>query len=278
MRNIKITTLVENSVTAGLAPLLAEHGLSFFVEIEDRKILFDTGQGHAILGNADLLGIDLCQVDTVVLSHGHFDHAGGVKHLLGRNNNFTLIAQPGVFGSKLAGGNDNYVSIGVKEDKAVLENSGIRIKLEKDPVEIASGIIATGCIPMNTSFEEVEKMFFVGEEGKETPDDIPDDRALILDTAMGTVVVFGCAHRGPVNTLNHVADLTGSRKIHAVLGGLHLMFADDKKLKEIFKYFHDFEIEKFVIGHCTGFKATAALVNEFGDRVVPNTVGHVIEF
>jgi 7,8-dihydropterin-6-yl-methyl-4-(beta-D-ribofuranosyl)aminobenzene 5'-phosphate synthase len=278
MSTIKVTTLVENTVPPGLAPLLGELGLSFLIDTGEKKILFDAGQGLAILDNAQALGIDLSEIDTVVLSHGHFDHARGVKNLLGCNNKFTLVAHPEIFYNKMAGGGGNYFPIGISDDKAVLENSGIKILLDENSVEIAPGIRTTGKIPMETDFEEVEAMFFKGESGQEIPDKIEDDRALILDTEKGTVVIFGCAHRGSINTLNHVVQLTGNKKIHAVMGGLHLLFADDEKLKKVTACIRDFSIEKMVIGHCTGFKAMVSLVNEFGDKVIPNTVGNVIEF
>ncbi len=278
MSKIKVTTLVENTVPPGLAPLLGELGLSFLIDTGEKKILFDAGQGLAILDNAQALGIDLSEIDTVVLSHGHFDHARGVKNLLGCNNKFTLVAHPEIFYNKMAGGGGDYFPIGISDDKAVLENSGIKILLDENSVEIAPGIRTTGKIPLETDFEEVEAMFFKGESGQEIPDKIEDDRALILDTEKGTVVIFGCAHRGPINTLNHVVQLTGNKKIHAIMGGLHLLFANDEKLKKVAACIRDFSIEKMVIGHCTGFKAMVSLANEFGDKVIPNTVGNVTEF
>ena len=276
--SVKITTLVENTVSASLAPLIGEHGLSFLIEKGDSKILFDSGQGIAILGNADALQINLSDVDTVVLSHGHFDHSGGLQKLIERNNNFTLVAHPDVFENKLVSAGGKYTPIGIPTDKEALEKSGIELKLGKMPFEIAPGIMTTGEIAMENNFEKVEPMFFTGETGNEVPDTIPDDKALILDTDKGTVVILGCAHRGPINTLDHVLQLTGNKKIHAVMGGLHLMFADESKLKKIFAYLHDLGVEKMVVGHCTGFKATTALAGEFGDMIIPNVVGHVIEF
>jgi 7,8-dihydropterin-6-yl-methyl-4-(beta-D-ribofuranosyl)aminobenzene 5'-phosphate synthase len=276
--NFTVTTLVENTVTAGIAPLMAEHGLSFFIETGERRILSDTGQGLALLGNADALGIDLRKIDTVVLSHGHFDHAGGVKNLLSRNTDFTLVAHPDVFDDKLAGLGGNYFSAGTPELKELLVKAGINLSLQKDSIEIAPNVRTTGEIPQKTDFEDVEKMFFIRKDNHEIPDSIPDDNALILDTEKGTVVVLGCAHRGLINTLDHVVDITGNKTIHAVMGGLHLLYADELKLKKIFGRLHDFGLEKMIIGHCTGFQATAALWGEFGIKVIPNTVGHKIEF
>jgi len=160
----------------------------------------------------------------------------------------------------------------------IITKSGIKLEIGEEPFEIAPGIMTTGIIPMETDFEEVEAMFFKGEEGSELTDLIEDDKALILDTEKGTVVILGCAHRGIINTLNHVVKLTGKNKIYAIMGGLHLIYADKEKLNKISNCIRDFGIEKMIVGHCTGFSATNALVNEFGDRVTPNTVGHVIEF
>ncbi|MBF0103520.1 MAG: MBL fold metallo-hydrolase, partial [Desulfobacterales bacterium] len=209
MRPCKITTLVENTVTALHPPVLGEHGLAFFIETGDRKILFDTGQGLTLLANADALGIDLTTVDTVALSHAHYDHAGGIKKLLTRNNKINLIAHPALFDNKLVSWGGSYYPVGIPQDKELIENSHINIKFEKNAVEIAPGVMLTGEIPMQTSFEDVEALFYTGESGNYSRDMLLDDRALILDTEKGTVVVLGCAHRGVVNTLNHVVQLTG---------------------------------------------------------------------
>ena len=97
----KVTTLVENSVAQSGQALLAEHGLSFYIETGNRKILFDTGQNLAISNNARVLGIELNQIDTVVLSHGHYDHSGGLKSILESNKDFTLYGHPDVFSPKV---------------------------------------------------------------------------------------------------------------------------------------------------------------------------------
>ncbi|MBF0120657.1 MAG: MBL fold metallo-hydrolase [Desulfobacterales bacterium] len=275
---IKVLTLVENSVTASPIPLLAEHGLSFLIEADNRKILFDTGQGLTILNNADSLGVDLSKVDTVILSHGHYDHSKGLKKLIERNTNFSLIGHPDIFDNKLIGLGGGYFPIGISENKDWFEQKGIKIILDNKSVEITPKIRTTGEIKMGTDFEEVEPMFFIGKQNEKIKDTMTDDKALIIDTEKGIVVIFGCAHRGPINTLNNVAEITGSKKIYAIMGGMHLLFSDENKLKKIFKSLKEFGIEKMIIGHCTGFGATAALVNEFGNKVMPNVVGNFIEF
>jgi len=131
---------------------------------------------------------------------------------------------------------------------------------------------------METDFEDVEPIFYLDKNGNKTPDTLIDDRSLILDTKKGMVIIFGCAHRGIINTLKYATKLTGTKKVHAILGGLHLMSANDEKLKKIFRCLKDYGIEKMILGHCTGFYTTARFVNEFGDKIIPNTVGHIVEF
>lgn len=274
-----VTTLVENTVTASIAPLIAEHGLSFLIETGDRTILFDAGQGVALPHNVELMGIDLKKVDTVVISHGHYDHAKGLKKLAEINSNFELVAHSAVFEDKRVGfGNETY-PIGMGVDRQFFENSGIRLRLENGAVKIAPGMTTTGEIPMTTDFESVEAMFFTGQaDGSVKADTLPDDNALILDTENGLVVIFGCAHRGAVNTLNHVTALTGKKKIHAIMGGLHLFLADAPKLDKLCDTLAGFDIDKMIVGHCTGFPATAALHQRFGSKVIPNAVGLKMTF
>ena len=276
--NIKITTLVENAVAQGGKSLLAEHGLSFCIEAGDRRILFDTGQNLAIANNARQLGIELNKIDTAILSHGHYDHTGGVQSLLACSSNFTLHAHPDVFDQKVKQQNDSYKYIGIPLDKGAIEKRGAAVKLEKNPVEIAPGIMTSGEIPMISDFEAVESGFYIKADRVVFPDTLADDQALILDTGRGLVVLLGCSHRGVINTLNHVTRLTGKCQIHAILGGLHLVNAAEGKLKKILEHLHGRGLEKIGVGHCTGSRAFLALANEFGDRVFLNTVGNQMEF
>jgi 7,8-dihydropterin-6-yl-methyl-4-(beta-D-ribofuranosyl)aminobenzene 5'-phosphate synthase len=276
--NFKVTTLCENHIGHGGKNLIGEHGLSFYVEADDRFILFDTGQNLAIANNAEVLGIDLGRIDTVVLSHGHYDHSSGLKSLLDCNTNFTLCAHPDVFGPKLRGAGDKHKYIGIPIDRNALEQKGINIRLDEDSARIAPGITTTGEIAFENDFEAVEPEFHL-KKGEDYPSDtLADDRALILDTEKGLVVLLGCSHRGVVNTLNHVTQITGRQRIHAILGGLHLGKASDEKLSKIVDHLGAFGLEKIGVGHCTGPKAFVALANEFKEKVFLNTVGHVMGF
>jgi 7,8-dihydropterin-6-yl-methyl-4-(beta-D-ribofuranosyl)aminobenzene 5'-phosphate synthase len=276
--NFKITTLCENNVAQGGESLLGEHGLSFYIEAEKRRILFDTGQNLALANNAEVLGIDLSRIDTVVLSHGHYDHSGGLKSLLECNKDFTLYAHPEVFGRKVKGTGDNPKYIGIPIDRKALEQKGIKVRLDKNPVRIAPGITTTGEIPLENDFETVGSNFTLKNGENYAADTLVDDRALILDTDKGSVVLLGCSHRGVVNTLNHVTQITGCKTIHAILGGLHLGKASQDKLDKIMSHLRGFGLEKIGVGHCTGPQAFLALANEFKGRVYLDTVGNVMEF
>jgi 7,8-dihydropterin-6-yl-methyl-4-(beta-D-ribofuranosyl)aminobenzene 5'-phosphate synthase len=272
----KVTTLVENSVAQCGKPLIGEHGLSFYIETEKNKILFDTGQNLAIANNAKVLGIDLRQIDSVVLSHGHYDHAGGLKSLVACNRGFTIYAHPEVFGHKLKSADCNLKYIGMPLEKNYLEAKGINLKLTRKPIQVASGIQTTGEIPMDNDFEELEADFYLKKENAVLTDTFADDQALILESEEGITVLLGCSHRGVINTLNHVANLTKKKNISTLLGGLHLGKASDSKLKKIRKSLREFSLEKIGVGHCTGIRALIALSDEFPHKVFVNTVGNVV--
>jgi len=276
--HFKVTTLSENNIGPSSQGLIGEHGLAFYIEAADRRILFDTGQNLVIANNAEVLGIDLARIDTVVLSHGHYDHTSGLKTLLKCNTGFTLYAHPDVFDAKLREKGDDYKYIGIPVDREDLEQKGIIIQLNRGPVSIAPGITTTGEIPLDNDFEKVESIFYL-EKGEDYPaDTMADDRAMILDTEKGVVVLLGCTHRGVINTLDHVIQISGRSTIHAIMGGLHLGNASDEKLATVIEHLHAFGLEKIGVGHCTGYKAFAALACEFKDKVFLNVVGNVMQF
>jgi len=276
--NFVITTLVENTVAQTGKKLIGEHGLSFFIETNNHKILFDTGQNLALSHNAKVLGIPLSQVDTVVLSHGHYDHTGGLQSLLEGRSNFKLFAHPDIFNEKVKETDDDYKYIGIPLKKDLLEKNNVRLRLDKKPVQLTSGVMTTGEIPLNNDFEDVESTFLLKKNNEIITDTLADDQALILETNSGLVVLLGCSHRGVINTLKHVSELTAKNKIYAIMGGLHLGKASGLKLRKIMDHLHEFGLEKIGVGHCTGPRAFIALSNEFKDRVFLNTVGNRVEF
>ncbi len=133
----RVTTLVDNSVSLSGSGLIGEHGLALYIETGNKKILFDTGQNVALSHNAEVLGIDLSRIDAVVISHGHYDHTGGLKHLLGKNPAFTLYAHPDIFDDKLRSRKSGaYKKIGIPLDKSIFNHADVHMHLSKEAAEI----------------------------------------------------------------------------------------------------------------------------------------------
>jgi len=274
---ITITTLVENCVPLGGRGLIGEHGIAHLIETQDRTILFDTGQGIGIAQNAKILGKDLTCIDTVILSHGHYDHAGGLQALIERRIAFELIAHPLAFDDKRSSRNGEYRKAGIPVTKEQLTSAGVKLHLTHESVQIAPGIRATGEIPMTSGFESVEKSFFIADGDHMTPDTMADDQSLIIESEAGLVVLTGCCHRGLINTLEHVKQLTGQDKIHAVVGGLHMGGYAREKIQKTFYHLQEYRVRHFGIGHCTGTDATIAFFDIFRRSSFINSVGHVMK-
>ena len=198
---LNITTLSEN--TAAAPNLLAEWGLSILIETDTSTVLFDSGQSISASHNADVLRINLDNVDKIVLSHGHFDHTGGLMAILSNmGKNAEIIAHPDIWAAKY-----NYRqgrearNIGIPFSRNELESHGARFRLTTEPVKIDDHIMTTGEIPMVTDFEEIDTNMYVREGEDFRPDKLLDDQALIINTEPGLVVILGCAHRCIINTL-----------------------------------------------------------------------------
>lgn len=274
MADLKITILVEN--TAGGRGLLAEHGISFLIELGGKKILFDTGQGQALKHNAQCLGIRLESVDSIVLSHGHYDHTGGLPDVLSLAEHPHVFVHSQAFAPKYARNADGSVrEIGMaelaKQDVCTMAN----LRLVEAPTEISEGLLCTGPIPRSNDYEDAGGAFFKNKECS-VPDDIPDDQAAFLETKSGTVVILGCAHAGIINTLHFIRTLTDNRPIHAVLGGMHLLNAGSRRMEATISELRNLRIERLMPCHCTGFAAVASLWNELPGRCEAVPAGTII--
>ncbi len=274
---IRITTLSEN--TAGRIDLLAEWGLSILVETDSMNVLLDAGRTTSAAHNADRLRVDLNQLDKIVLSHGHADHTGGLRDILLKvRKPIDVIAHPDVWAAKYGhrrNGEDRYV--GIPFQRAELEALGANFNLNRQPVVLNEEMMTTGEVPAVTDFEEVDPDLLVKEGAGFRPDAVLDDRALIIKTGQGLVVILGCAHRGIINTLYHAQKLTGIQPIHMVLGGCHLNSAGDERIWRTIAALKELGVEKIGVSHCTGLPAAAIMAHEFGDGFFFNNAGTVIE-
>jgi 7,8-dihydropterin-6-yl-methyl-4-(beta-D-ribofuranosyl)aminobenzene 5'-phosphate synthase len=277
MNDVTVTTLVENSVN--VAGLRAEHGLSFLIRIGGRKLLFDTGQTDLLLHNAQKMGLTLNDVDAVVLSHGHYDHTGGLEAICGVAPQARFFAHPGVLTSKFAANADGTSRfIGLSPGSVeLLRSSEGRMTWTAKPTEVLPGVFVTGEVIRTNLFEDAGGKFFL-DAGCTRPDPLLDDQALYLDTARGLVVILGCAHAGVVNTLAYIRDLTGNRPFHAVIGGMHLLTARPERMKATLEALQRWEPDRIYPAHCTGIAATARLWSTFPESCSGCPVGTSLLF
>jgi len=268
----QITTLSENCVGVG-PQLLGEWGLSILVEADNESILFDTGASISVAHNAGLLGKDLAKVDKIVLSHGHYDHTGGLRDVLRKTGSVEVIGHPDVWGPKYGCLGEYKRYIGIPFCRKELEGLGASFSLSPDPVKITSEIMTTGVVPMVTDYEEIEPYLCVEEGNTMLPDPIADDLALIITTEQGLVVLLGCAHRGIINTLRHVQELVPGQPIDTVIGGCHLMSASQERVEQTIHDLKEIGVRRLGTSHCTGFGPTVRLAQEFGEIFFPNNAG-----
>jgi len=271
----KIITLSEN--TAGLARgLLAEHGLSFYVEFGNSKLIFDTGQTFTAACNAKTLGLNLEGL-LIALSHGHYDHTGGLECILEKTGPTTVYCHPDVFAPKYAlrEGQKRYIGIPFQKDD--LEAMGARFDLAKNAREIMPGIWLTGEVSRVSDFENPSPDLVVEGEDGLVVDPLWDDQALVLVLDRGLFVILGCAHSGMINTLEQAQRATGVDHIIGVVGGTHLGFGGEDKLPKTIVALKEYDLEILGASHCTGMKASSILSAEFGEKFIFNNVGTVIE-
>ena len=251
---VRITTLIENSPGEHRG-LLTEHGISFCVAKDGRKILFDTGQSGAFMQNAAKLAIDISDVELVVLSHGHYDHSGGLRSLAEINRGFTLRTGEGFFTPKYGFRRGAYDFLGNDFDEAFLREKGIKHKTASSTLEeIAPGVFILADFPRTNSDETINPRFVLEKGGAFGADPFDDEILLAVETKAGFAVLMGCSHPGMRNMLDAVkARLKGP--IAAVLGGTHLVEAKGAVLEKSLEYLKSANIPYIGMSHCTGKEA-----------------------
>jgi 7,8-dihydropterin-6-yl-methyl-4-(beta-D-ribofuranosyl)aminobenzene 5'-phosphate synthase len=255
---IRITTLIENSPGEHLA-LKHEHGVSFCVEAWDRKVLFDCGQSGNFIDNAAQLRIGLDDIDFVVLSHGHYDHSGGLRALSEVTSGFELVTGKGFFAEKYAERNGGYEFLGNNFTESFLDGRGIRHSELSEPVrELAPGIYALTGFPRIHPDELINPRFKLLTSDGFVSDPFDDEVMLVVDTPKGLIALLGCSHPGMRNMLDAVRERF-DKPIYAVLGGTHLVEASPEGVKASADYLLGSEIGTIGVSHCTGASAMKAL-------------------
>lgn len=275
----RITILCENSV-ARPGGLIAEHGFAALIETPQTSILFDTGQGFGLLHNAHEIGRDLQQISTVVLSHGHHDHSGGLPALLDhRQRPLTVVAHPDIFSDRYWRSNFELRPIGMVAPRAELEGKGATFSLERSYRQLTETLYCSGEVPRRTNFEIGDPHLVIPDgDGDYCQDPLRDDLSLALRTKKGLVILLGCAHAGVINIIDHFKEQSGDERIYALIGGTHLGPASEEQFQATLASLKQNRIAKIGLSHCTGLNRGAQLFQEFSGRSFFAAAGTVLNF
>jgi 7,8-dihydropterin-6-yl-methyl-4-(beta-D-ribofuranosyl)aminobenzene 5'-phosphate synthase len=274
----QVTCLVDNTVKLS-SGLWAEHGSAFLIESEDAKVLFDTGQsGEVLAHNLAALNKDLQGVSKLVLSHGHYDHTGGIEHVLSKVGDVEVVAHPSIFDERIsrdAGGREK--SVGIPFSREYLETK-CRLRLSTDPVEVAPGIFTSGQVPRGSGREPRDPRLQIRNGEQLVVDPLLDDLSLILKTRKGLVILLGCCHAGLINTMEHVSTAFSGR-ILALMGGTHLANVENSVLLETVTAVKErYGVQNAYVGHCSGFRGLLAFAKVFGEHCLPSNAGLSVTF
>jgi len=283
---LNVTVVAEDSVLYE-SPFLGQHGISLFLETlsgsNTRNILVDVAQNpEALLQNMKLLGIHPQSIDTIVITHCHYDHTQGLVKILDGigKNDVPVVVHPDLF--RLNFVDDPYlrhVGVMAGDTRDKISAAGGRLFESRQSLQLLPGLFTSGEIERNTDFEEIGIALKTIVGGNIVEDTMPDDLALIARVRdKGIVILTGCSHSGVVNICRQSQKMTDQQPIKAVIGGFHLVEASPERISKTAKALGKLEIDSVAAGHCTGFRAQAELYKVFGERFTPLRTGMRIEF
>ncbi len=273
-----IRIVTDNYVYGG--DFRAEHGFSALIDVDGKLLIFDTGKTPEVFRyNFSKFGIPADRIEFGVISHGHYDHTGGLAELLKlRQSPLKIYSHPDIFSNRFAlDPNGDLRYIGIYWSKQYLEGLGAKFEFFREPVAISRNVWISGEIPRDLGFEGRSSRFKRIQNGELIEDTISDDMAIYLVTEEGLVIIVGCCHAGLLNTISHGIKVTGVDRIRLVVGGTHLGGYPLNRLRKLFNELRKFEIREFRLSHCTGLIPFAELYKLHPDRVLPTRVGEVIE-
>jgi 7,8-dihydropterin-6-yl-methyl-4-(beta-D-ribofuranosyl)aminobenzene 5'-phosphate synthase len=281
---VRLTVLADDSRNPIRPELTAKHGLSLYIELHSGKrvmnLLMDTGQSaDIVLQNSKILNIDLKKVDSIVLSHGHYDHTGGLLGILKNIDKKVLVlAHPNALEPKLVLKQKHLKKAGIPFQVSELEKSDATLSLKRGPTSLSPGVLVSGEIKRVTAFERV-KGFKTIKGRKVVNDRMPDDQALfIMVKGKGLIVVTGCAHAGLINTVKQARRMTRFSKVHAIIGGFHLASASAEIVKATIEELQKTGPKSVMPCHCTGKKTISKFVETFGERCKQLRTGDTVVF
>lgn len=252
---MKLKVLVDNNTYIDRY-YLGEPAVSYYIEDGDKKILFDTGYSDIFLKNAKAMNIDLNHIDTIVISHGHDDHTGGLTYYFKQrpDNKVSVIAHPDAFKEKVSEGLKICSPIRQQE---LREKCGLI--LSKEPVKISEHITFLGEIPKLTEYERRRPIGVQITGGISEEDYVMDDSALVYQKEEGIFIITGCSHSGICNILEYAKKVSGESRVLGVIGGFHL-FEVNERVKQTIDYFKENKIKELYPCHCTSLAVKAEML------------------
>jgi 7,8-dihydropterin-6-yl-methyl-4-(beta-D-ribofuranosyl)aminobenzene 5'-phosphate synthase len=275
---LQLAIVCENTVGRPI-PACGEHGFACLVQTCAGSWLFDTGSGATLLANLAALGHDAQKINGIILSHGHYDHSGGLLPLLKAVGPRPVYAHSQIFSERFWQGQHEQRNISIPCSRAALEVAGASFKLLDSFTELAPGLYFSGTIPRTAALETGDKhLVRRSVDGKNWElDEFPDDGALAIKTSKGLVVLLGCAHAGLVNTVEHFRNNLGNPHIHAIIGGTHLGPAGDEQFFATLDYLAHLDFDRLGVSHCTGQIRSAQLYARFPNKVFFANVGTTVK-
>lgn len=277
---IKVSILTENTVYK--RGFLGEHGLSMMIDTERKKYLFDTGQSRVFLHNASKLHLPLEKLDGIILSHGHYDHCGGMEYVESLGAVIPVYVQQGAFDRKYTEnpktGELRYIGV---EDAADWQRREQIHKLSEKCTRISDGVYLLSNIPYTTDFEPAAKGFWrevVKEQGPElAADAMTDEQLLVIEDSQGLCVFAGCAHPGIINCLQYVKSVFSNKHIHSLFAGMHLKGCGKQRIQRTIQALQNMEIDMVVPLHCTGIRAIGLIKEALGEHCILAEAGKQIQ-
>lgn len=277
---MKISILTENTVYK--RGFLGEHGLSLLIETDDRRYLFDTGQSDVFLHNAAKLQLPLQELDGVILSHGHYDHCGGMENLPRQEREIPVYIHQKAFEKKYAEnlktGELRYIGLEHTDNWP----QWVKLhKLQGGCNKISDGVYLLSEIPYTTEFEPLPKGFWKGNKQSFQPellaDTMEDEQLLVIECEEGLCVFAGCAHPGIINCLRYVQSVFVNAHIHSLVAGMHLKGCRMERVQKTILALQEMEIDYIIPLHCTGLRAIAAIREALGSCCLLAEAGKQIE-
>ncbi|MCQ5376665.1 MAG: MBL fold metallo-hydrolase [Candidatus Methanomethylicia archaeon] len=269
VEELRVRLLCDNSVRMGMRRIMAEHGFSALLKAEGGAVLFDAGQsGKVVISNIIATG-EVSGIEKVVLSHGHYDHSGGLLEIKEAFPSITKVyAGRGAFFRRYKKVRGKTVEIGAPFTEEQVREKGVQIVECASPILVEDWIAATGKVTKTNEFERPETEFYIYANNSYAQDPFEDDQGVIIRLkGKGLVIITGCAHSGIANTVKQAKIMTGEEKVYAIIGGFHLNDASDRRMGKTIDALKEANPEVLIPCHCTGFSATNEIINAFGAKV-----------